>query len=323
MNIQPYSPPSLTEWKGWEPQMSPDHIIVEPKYDGVRAIVHCHPEEGIVIHTRRVNKDGQFSRLEGKLPHLAQHPFLLKMAAQGYTVLDGELTAQVERDCLNSTMTVVGASPEQAIRRQQQIGPLRLTIFDAPWWQGVRIADAPLTERKDFVGQVPRSSVLWPMESYTEPNPAIRQTMLDRYLREGYEGAVFKRPDSRYFDGGAWIKRKERTTVDALVTGWLQGGGKYANTIGSVICSVIDGQNRELRGICSVSPGTDRQRNDLYARLAPLTREEIAALGIVAELEAQGWTVGGGLRHPRVLRYREDRNTPNVVCFDGSRSRVV
>ena len=322
MELKMFTPPSLAEWRSWTPEKSPRHTIVEPKYDGVRAVVHCHPEEGVVIHTRRTNKDGVHSRLEAKVPHLMQMPFLLELAQNGYTVLDGELTANVKRDCLSATMSVVGAHYTTAIKVQQNKGPLRLTIFDVSRWHGESVAEMPLRERKQLLESVPHTPILWPIASSQEPDPAIRQAMLDSYLSEGYEGAVFKNPDSGYFDWGAWIKRKERTTVDALVTGWHWGGGKYSGTIGSLLCSVVDGASGKLRCICSVSPGTDAQRHDLFQRISELDRAAIANLGIVVELEAQGWSVGGGLRHPRVLRYRTDRDAPNKVLFDGSRSRV-
>ncbi|KKK70212.1 hypothetical protein LCGC14_2926290, partial [marine sediment metagenome] len=111
------------------------------------------------------------------------------------------------------------------------------------------------------------------------------------------------------------LKAKQSMTIDALVTGWEPGaaGGKYENTVGALRVSVVDKATGRLREIAKVAPGDDAVRNDMHELLGG--RDDPAGLGLVVELQGQGWSQEYRVRHPRVLRYREDRGEPNEVDF--------
>lgn len=86
-------------------------------------------------------------------------------------------------------------------------------------------------------------------------------------------------------------KWKPVLTVDAVVTGLVPGKGKYAGMVGALECSV---ENVE---ICSTGGFTDDVRTGLGAH----------CLGLVVEVAYQYVGSGGRLRHPRFIRFRDDK----------------
>ena len=129
----------------------------------------------------------------------------------------------------------------------------------------------------------------------------------------GYEGVVVKDPDARY--GRGWAKHKRVVTTDAMVVGYNEGMGKYHGTIGSLALAVIDSDTKQLRMIAAASPGTDADRAWWRKQLWRKRPAQIMRDAHIVEVIAQQWTPDGRLRHPNVLRRRDDRSTPNVVKF--------
>ena len=315
-----FKPPKAYEIDDWDSPKTRLHTVVERKLDGVRAIVHCLEDGTVKITSRRINKDGEYSPLEDKLPHLRDSETLKNLGLRGYTILDGELTAQVDRDVLQHTMSIVGSSSEKAIARQLESGNLVLNVFDTAMWYGEEVYNLELLQRKRFLTFDEEFIKAVPWETLHSQN--ARRAKVEEFIAAGFEGAILKHPRSEYFSGLAWIKVKESTTVDAQVTGWIKGAGKFEGSLGSLVCCVTN-EDGDLVKCCSVSPGTDEKRAELYTQLYLLTEDQIKGLTLIVELEAQGWSTQGGLRHPRILRWRPDRSEPNRVRFDGSRTALV
>jgi ATP-dependent DNA ligase len=101
------------------------------------------------------------------------------------------------------------------------------------------------------------------------------------------EGYVFK-------DGNltGWAKWKPTRTADLVVTGLTPGRGKYAGLIGSLECSLWGGPV-----VADVSGFTDAER----AALGP------HVIGQVVEVAYQYVGARGRLRHPRFVRWRDDK----------------
>ena len=315
-----FEPPNSRELPKGSLAEIPRHILCEPKLDGVRALAHCLPDGRVVFKSRRLNKAGEYSSLEDKVPHLRDHLGLRMLCNEGYTVLDGELIAGVHRDSLTATMSVLSSKPDKAIARQAKIGELRYYVFDVAYWKGVDVTNRTLSARRELFRDYFRPGPIIPMVQVRIQGDEGRERYLEAFIRGGGEGIMFKDPDSKYFDRKGWVKVKDVTTVDAVVTGWVPGKGKYAGTIGALAVSATDGATGELRELCTVAPGTDETRRWLFESLGV---DGLDHLELVVELEAQAWTTGGKLRHPRIVRYRKDKTVASVVDFDGSLSRVV
>ena len=286
-------------------KVTPRHCWAEPKLDGVRAIVHLHPSYGVVITTRRRNKDGNYTQLQDKVPHIRDNATLQEMAIHGYTILDTELiVTSAAGSKVNSVMSIVGASPANAIAHQERHGRAKLAYFDMPRLQDEDLTELQLDTRKyrleglhhEFAlpGLLVKHTILQGV-----PNEA-RAEYLERCLRAGYEGAMWKDPYGRYH-GTSWRKEKVRVTHDLRVCGWELGQGKYAGLIGALKLEWPSGA-----AACQVSPGTDADRVSLSEQLIPLTEAEVRALELWVEVEAQELTASGSLRHPRIVRWRPD-----------------
>ncbi len=302
--------------KGLDTSQSPVHMWVEPKLDGVRALVHCTPA-GVFITSRRRDKSGQFNQFQDNVPHLRDHQGLKRVGATGYTILDGEIIAPGACDTLARTMSIVGSKPDRAIAVQDEGGKAVLHIFDMPYVFGEDLTSCSLLDR--HVALVALHVEVISIAGFTciVPHKVLgtakeRLARTTAYMQEGFEGSVVKDPSAGYFQPQAWLKVKGCVTVDALVTGWELGtvGGKYENTLGALRVS-IRGRDGHLHEIAKVTPGDDATRERLYSRLLAL--DDCTILGIVVEMEAQMWTKDRRLRHPRILRYRPDLSEPNTL----------
>lgn len=113
---------------------------------------------------------------------------------------------------------------------------------------------------------------------------AVRKSSVD------VEGFVMK--NGNMLD---WTKLKPRTTIDCIVSGYIDGAGKYSGLLGSIKVSTSEGYE-----IASVSGMTDDQRRYMSERQNEL-------IGTVVEVEYQGVGSQGRLRHPSYVRMRDDK----------------
>lgn len=143
--------------------------------------------------------------------------------------------------------------------------------------------DAPLEDVREWFKQrgLPFAPwvTLWPEWSAEE---------LMRDVDPTAEGYVLK-------DGNLlnWRKLKREPTIDLVVTGIVDGNGKHAGLIGSLRCSLADG-----REICKAGGMTDDERWDMSMN---------DPIGRVVEIAYQHVDSKGRLRHPRFVRFRDDK----------------
>lgn len=300
MSIIAFEPP-----KAHNNKLTRDHFWAEPKLDGVRAIVHLHPEEGIVITTRRLNKDGIYTRLQDKLPQFRDDPILNEIAAAGYTILDGELIFPGKK--AQDIMSVVGAKPPTAIGLQQAHGWAKLALFDIAYYGGIDVRRNSLQGRKELLTELhsryqPPAFLVAHTDLNLRPGTleAERALFMDRCLEAGYEGMVLKNPFAPY-TSTQWRKLKAMEAVDLVVAGITPGLGKYSGQIGALAMQWPDGTFA-----CNVAPGSDADRAWLTDRLWGKSPAEIRALDWWVEVECQEVTRDRSLRHPRIKRWRPD-----------------
>jgi len=99
-----------------------------------------------------------------------------------------------------------------------------------------------------------------------------------------------------------WWKVKPQREVDAIVTGFVDGNGKYLGLVGSLKCSVYI--NGELEEIAKVSGMDDEVRINI---------DEEKDLGRVCEIEYQEVGNGGRLIHAHFQRWRDDKPVEECV----------
>lgn len=132
------------------------------------------------------------------------------------------------------------------------------------------------------------------------------------------EGAMFKNPDGLYDKKKSfgWMKMKAEETEDLRVVGAFPGepGTKYENCLGGLIVDRAGVQVRVGGGF------TDPERQkiwklweadkalDAYADAVPGPQPVFALLGRLIEVEFHEVTPDGSLRHPRFVRFRDDKD---------------
>lgn len=111
------------------------------------------------------------------------------------------------------------------------------------------------------------------------------------------EGFVLKQ-----YAFGQWYKWKPVRTVECVVTGWIDGQGKYLGLIGSLEVSLFFPDGR-LCIVANVSGFDDLTR----------TLDPESLTGKVIEVAYQYVGSRGRLRHPRFVRFRDDKR--GVDCL--------
>jgi hypothetical protein len=97
----------------------------------------------------------------------------------------------------------------------------------------------------------------------------------------GYEGLVLR--TDKY-----WYKVKEQENFDTIVTGIIEGKGKYVGRLGAFVTA----QGNVGTGL------TDKQREEFFTP---------DSIGKTIEVETMGLTPKGKFRHPRFIRERFDK----------------
>lgn len=155
-----------------------------------------------------------------------------------------------------------------------------------------KLEEADMWCRKRYIPFVPY---------YTNPcgSPQDALDMFNGFEHSGgFEGVVFK-------DGifSAWGKWKPVRTVDAVVTDYTEGEGKYLGYVGSLVVSVYaDGSLVEIANVSGFDDATREQLGE-------------GDLGKVIEVEFQYVAAKGRLRHPRFKRFRDDKR-PEECTID-------
>ena len=90
---------------------------------------------------------------------------------------------------------------------------------------------------------------------------------------------------------------KEKRTINLRVTGTTDGEGKYVDAVGALVCETSDGFE-----IARVSGMSDLERYELVLD---------DPTGKIVEVAYQYVGARGRLRHPRFVKFRGDRTTPD------------
>jgi bifunctional non-homologous end joining protein LigD len=183
-------------------------------------------------------------------------------------------------------------------------------VFDVLWLDDRSTTSLPLDERRAILGTLPFRAPLLRVVPLDDPNP------WERACREGWEGVIAKRRDSRYEHRRSkqWLKMKCETTADLVVGGFTDPQGARVG-LGALLVGHYEGEDLVFAG--KVGTGFDtRLLIDLRARLdaleiatAPFTKStglpRLRAHWVRPVVRVQvafiEWTVHKKLRHPRLL----------------------
>ena len=269
-------------------------MIVQPKYDGERLLVHFDRDKTYCTSRRISKKTDRFNEIQDNLPTLHAKLDL------GYTVLDGEVYSK-------NWSTIAGITkslPERAIMLQQK-NEVKYAVFDCLFFDGQDIRERPYSERL-WLANIVVDKLNKPHIHTTKSMPVASKTqglqLMEEYISNGFEGAVLKHVNMKYYEKYALLKLKKSITVDCIVYDKIQGNGKYKDTVGALSLGYYDYDTNSIVHITQCAPGTDAERD--------MWRDNWDELDLsVVEVKCQELTKTS-MRHPVILRIRHDKEYP-------------
>jgi bifunctional non-homologous end joining protein LigD len=274
----------------------------EVKWDGIRAIAYYEP--------------GRF-RLESRNLNdvTAQYPELRRLGRQlgsRDSVLDGEIVAFDDRGrpSFERLQQRMHLTRDAEIRRRAQEVPVTYMLFDLLHLEGHSVMNRPYEERRRMLESMDLEGAAWQTPRYHHGEGAA---LLDASARQGLEGVVAKRLDSRYAPGqrsSSWIKVKNKRRQELVIGGWLPEKER-PQRLGALLVGYHDGKGG-FRYAGRVGTGWDaKERARLERELKPLARDTSSFEGkrgpkgarhveprLVADIEFTEWTNEQVLRHP-------------------------
>jgi bifunctional non-homologous end joining protein LigD len=293
----------------------------EVKWDGVRAIAYCKPGR-IRLESRNLNEiTDAYPEVRGILSDLGMHE----------AVLDGEIVAfddagKPSFERLQSRMHVT--SPN-AVKRLSKSTPVVYAIFDLLHLDGETLMALPYEQRRERLEALGVGGPAWRVPAAQRGAGAA---LFQATKKQGLEGVVAKRLDSRYEPGrrtGAWIKIKHLRRQELVIGGWLPGEGRRTDRIGALLMGYQGEGGLKYAG--RVGTGfTERMLTELARLLKPLRTDvnpfddppklprnaEFVTPELVAEVEFREWTSEGVMRAPSFKGLRDDKPAAAVVRED-------
>jgi DNA ligase-1 len=296
-------------------------LLVEEKYDGIRAQVHKDKNGKVRIFSRTLDEVTEFPELLapiGKLP--------------GELILDGEILAWRDDQVLPFTELQKRLGRKRIDMWLQHDIPVKFVAFDLLYQDGELLLDEPLAKRKARLDAIlAKAPAALRVAGLTECNTAADvQSAFRSSLAAGHEGIVAKAADSPYTPGrrgGFWFKLKEPfATLDVVVTAVEYGHGKRHNVLSDYTFAVRDG-NRLLNIGKAYSGLTDaeiRERTDFFLQhtvedqghrrtVEPKVVLEVAFNNIQKSSRHES---GYALRFPRIVRIRTDKLVSEIDTLE-------
>ncbi|MDQ1579470.1 MAG: bifunctional non-ous end joining protein LigD [Microbacteriaceae bacterium] len=293
----------------------------EMKWDGIRAIATVD-QSGLRLTSRNGND------LTIGYPDLEE---LIDLVGAHSAVLDGEIVAldangRPDFGRLQGRMHLT--KPADVERSVTSI-PVHYMLFDLLELDGRSLLKSEYNERRAALGELvtptPTSRIQVPPAFTGDLGDAMESS-----LALGLEGVVAKLRDSRYVVGRrthSWIKLKHHRTQEVVVGGWRPGQGRRADTVGSLLLGIPDGDryryvgrvgtgftDRELEGLRSILDGHKRTTPSLTEVPAADARDaHWVTPRLVAEVEFAEWTSTQRLRHPSWRGWRPDKSPAEVT----------
>ena len=296
-------------------------MLVEEKYDGIRAQVHKDKNGKVRIFSRTLDEVAEFPELVQPIRELP-----------GELIVDGEILAWRNDRPLPFTELQKRLGRKQVDMWLQQDIPVKFVAFDLLYQNGELLLDAPLAKRKArldaiFAYAPATLRVAGRIECKTADDVrlAFRNSLV-----AGHEGIVAKTANSPYTPGrrgGFWFKLKEPfATLDVVVTAVEYGHGKRHKVLSDYTFAVRDG-DRLLNIGKAYSGLTDaeiREYTDFFLQhtiedqgyrrtVAPTVVLEVAFNNIQKSKRHES---GYALRFPRILRIRRDKPVSEIDTLE-------
>lgn len=303
-------------------------LTYEPKYDGIRALVHIErPVKGqpaVRIWSRLGNeKTSQF-------PLIVQALGALARKLKGPLLLDGEIVALDEQGRPAGFQRLQGRihlTDAQDVEENEKSQPTALIAFDLLRDGDEDVRGLSLPERRAILeGRLARS--LSPTLRLSEQAHGDGRALYDRALAEGWEGLIAKEARSPYQSGRrspAWRKIKVLHEQEFVVGGWTEPR-QTRQYFGALLLGVYEGRSlryvghtgtgfnqAELQRVWKLLKPRAAKQSPFSERIKTNEPAHWVRPDLVAQVRFTEWTADQKLRHPVYLGLRDDKAAADVI----------
>ncbi|HEX2693961.1 MAG TPA: DNA ligase D [Gemmatimonadaceae bacterium] len=293
----------------------------EPKYDGIRVLAFATTTEVRLITRNGKDKAQQFPEIVAALKKLASQ-------TKRSMILDGEIVALIDGEParfqeLQSRMHV---KESHMIQRNTSSRPAALILFDILVDGDDVLLREPWSARRARLVKRLGKKVSTQIR-ITESSEGDGKKMLAKARREGWEGIIAKRVDSRYEPGNRsrnWLKLKIEFREEFVVGGYTEPRNSREH-IGAILLGYFD-NNRFIYVGHTGGGFTRKSLEEMYKLLKPLEQKKSpfeetpktnerahwVSPEIVVEVKFSEWTADRRLRQPIFLGIRDDKNARDV-----------
>lgn len=279
--------------------------IFEPKWDGYRAIADL-----------RGNNIRLYSR--NGLPFEYKYPAVVTaLQEQEYEmILDGEIIALDQKGTVKFNL-LQHYDPDTTTRLQYQ-------VFDLLWLNGHSTEKLALLERKELLQSALRENDIIRLTPYIQE---AGKALFDTMSKEGKEGIIAKKADSRYHQHARsteWLKIKMHNTDEVIICGFTLSTAAH-ELFGALILGRYENGKLVYSGHCGT--GFNRKsKQALMDQMQPLLRKKSPFEKapptnmparwlepvLVAEIRYGEITPNGIYRHPVFLHLRTDKDIDDL-----------
>lgn len=316
-------------------------VAVERKFDGTRLQIHFNRlKNEVKTYTRNLEENSwMFPELLEIGKWLKADQVILDCEAAGYERKTGKvLPFQV-------TMT---RKRKHNIAGIAENVPMRFFIFDILSKDGVSLIDEPYFKRREILEKTVCKNSVVVVDEYVRTESADEVKKLhNKYLGEGFEGAVIKVWNGKYLPGRQgwnWVKIKEvegtsgklSDTFDLVIMGYYYGRGKRVGFgIGAFLVGLKKGgswvslakigtglTDDEFRGLKKKLNGIElKEKPSNFMVEGTLLADVWVEPKVIVEVAADEITkssvhaAGIALRFPRLIRFREDKSEVQATTW--------
>jgi bifunctional non-homologous end joining protein LigD len=311
------------------PALTGSGLIFEPKYDGIRALVHVAPARG-----------GAQVRLWSRLGNekTSQFPSIVHALEQWGSTLTAPVLVDGEIVALDGAGRPAGfqklqgrihLSDARDVERIEKRQPVALILFDILRDGDEDLRGLSLTDRRSRLEE--RLGRTGDGLRLSEQAAGDGRALHERALREGWEGLIVKEASAPYQSGRrspSWRKFKVVNEQEFVIGGWTEPR-QTRQYFGALLLGVHDDEHRDrLRYVGHTGTGFDQKELARVWKLLDMRKTAASPFAtrfktnepahwvkpeLVAQIRFTEWTADQKLRHPVYLGLRDDKRPVDVT----------
>jgi len=280
--------------------------VFELKFDGYRVISKKFNKDVELVSRNYLSFNDLFPQIRKEVAKIKHN-----------CVLDGEVVILDEN----------GVPAFQLIQNYKRTreGNIVYYVFDIMWYEDENIEDYTLLERKELLQKIlPKSDLI----QYSEHFPKEGKKMFKIVEKQGYEGLIGKKADSKYYENSRsqeWLKIKTEMRQEAVICGYTEPRNSRKH-FGALVLGLYDKKGKLIYIGHTGTGFNEAGLKELYNKLQKYVtdtspfKERVLVNNpvtwvkpeLVCEIKFSNWTGDGAMRHPVYMGLREDKSAKEV-----------